>query len=233
MDKILAGIERFHRDEAPALLPLLGRLVKDGQEPKAMLITCSDSRVVPDLVSSTDPGDLFIVRNVGNIVPPAEDQVFTNAASTGAAIEFAIEALGVRDIIVMGHGDCGACKAIRKAEATGLAHLDAWLANGKPALHRYLVDRTHDGRPEEPEYDALSKLNVVIQLENLASYPSVQRRLVDGELKLHGWWFDIEEAHVYAYDLGDRTFKPIERVYGGPLKTGSAAPERATEPVQA
>ncbi|RYG75671.1 hypothetical protein EON77_10930, partial [bacterium] len=141
------------------------------------------------------------------------------SASTGAAIEYAVEVLGVKDIIIMGHGDCGAMKALEKNELTNLPFLDAWLSNAKPALYRYFVARQSqtgdiaDVPHEHAPYDELSQVNVVVQLEHLTSYPSVQDRIVSGELKVHGWWFDLVNAHVLAYDLQDRHFRPIEDVY--------------------
>lgn len=219
MKKILSGIQRFHNDKAASYIEPLRKLVKEGQRPTAMLVTCSDSRMLPDIISSVDPGDLFIVRNIGNIIPLGGEPADPGSASTGAAIEYSIEVLGVKHIIIMGHGDCGAMKALEKNEATKLPFLDAWLSNAKPALHRYFVARQSQGGDmadvphEHPGYDDLSQINVTVQLEHLASYPSVQERIVSGELKLHGWWFDLVNAHVLAYDSSTRTFRPIEDVY--------------------
>lgn len=219
MYKILKGIQRFHRTKAPAYIEPLRQLVRDGQKPSALLVTCSDSRMLPDIISSVDPGDLFIVRNIGNIIPLGGEAADAGSASTGAAIEYAIEVLGVKDIIIMGHGDCGAMKALEKNEPTNLPFLDAWLSNAKPALHRYFVglqsQSSHmaDVPHEHNSYDELSQVNVTVQLEHLTSYPSVQARIISGELKVHGWWFDLVNAHVLAYDLETRSFRPIEDVY--------------------
>ncbi len=210
MKKILQGVQNFHKTKAPSFVGPLRQLVKDGQRPSAMLVTCSDSRMLPDVISSVDPGDLFIVRNVGNIIPLTGAEAVAESLSTGAAIEFAVEALGVKDIIIMGHGDCGAMKQLGKSEPSGLQHLDNWLLNARPALHRFLVASQKD---DHADHDTLSKINVVVQLEHLTSYPSIQARILSGELKVHGWWFDLNEAHVMAYDLADGTFKTIEDVY--------------------
>ena len=218
IEKIVRGIDRFHVEKAPTLIDDLRRLVNDGQQPAAMLVTCSDSRMLPDIISSTDPGDLFIVRNIGNVIPLAGGEVLTNAASTGAAIEFAVEVLNVRDIIVMGHGDCGAMKQLSYNEASGLPHLDSWLENARPAFHRYLVaQQAVTDAVEDASHDVLSKINVVLQLEHLTSYPSVQNRVKSGELKLHGWWFDLSKAKVTAYDFTEARFKPFNEVYAKAL----------------
>lgn len=206
MKAIVQSIEKYQHEHQAEILPLMNRLADEGQKPRALLLSCSDSRVVPGIIAATNPGTLFTVRNVGNIVPMAETRaetaVSSNAASTGAAIEFALEVLDVPNIIILGHADCGAMKQLEKEEDSGLPHLEAWLENAKPALNRYTVVSQEEREEDKglKTYDALSRINVGVQLENLASYPSVQRRMKEGTLRLHGWWFDLRSASVQALD---------------------------------
>lgn len=211
MEKIARAIAAFHRRDADRIAhaDLLS-----GQDPQAMLITCSDSRMVPGVIAAADPGDLFIVRNVGNLIPLVNPgMAITHSASTGAAIEFALEVLGVKDIVVMGHRDCGAMKAIARNVPTELPLLDSWLENARPALHRFIVAKSGGGiNPEIPDHDALSMINVAVQMEHLASYPSVAERVGGGGLRLHGWWFDLGSGRVRAYDLASGEFGRFEDV---------------------
>lgn len=214
MDHIRTGIQKYQSGRSPELLELMRDLVANGQKPTATLVTCSDSRVLPEIITASTPGSVFIVRNVGNIVPVAVggsdgEEPLTSDTSVGAAIEFSLEVLGVEHLIVMGHSDCGAMKAVKGAKATNLSHLDSWLENARPSLHRYLVEQHLHKGDEDLAHDAVSKLNVISQLENLASYPNVQSRLSSGKVTLHGWWYKIDEAELYEYDSSTRKFRPF------------------------
>jgi carbonic anhydrase len=205
--KLRAGIVDFHKNVRPAYRERFAKLAL-GQSPDSLLIACSDSRVVPNLFASTEPGDLFVVRNVGNLVPPcgADGRVLTDR-SEGAAIEFATNFLGVKDIVVCGHSECGAVRAI----ATGFRpdaspNLDDWLAVGVPVLDRPDV-ATLD--PALSAINRLSQLSVLQQLDNLRTYASVRERERAGTLKLHAWWFDLAEAEVLEFHSDDGKFRVI------------------------
>lgn len=210
MHKLLAGIIDYRRHVRPAYAETFARLALT-QAPDTLMVACSDSRVVPNLFASTDPGDLFVVRNVGNFIPPFE-RVDPRDRAAGAAIEFSTEVLGVRDIVVVGHSECGAMRALLGStlpESTPT--LRAWLDLGRPALE-HLSDPIS---PDLPTHDRLSQLNVLQQLENLRTYPGVATRIAAGALKLHAWWFDIAHADVLAWHVARHRFEPIEEPTAG------------------
>jgi carbonic anhydrase len=179
--------------------------------PDALFITCSDSPVVPDLLASTDPGDLVTMRNVGNLIPSATlDGASTGDLSEASAIESAVLALKVSNIVVCGHSECGAMKAML-ARTPGLKapNLDKWLYHANTSVFRL----EHEG-PLDPAlepYDQLSQLNVLVQLENLMSYSIVKSHVAAGSLVVSGWWFDIATGSMYAYERGSRSFEIIDR----------------------
>ena len=183
------------------------KLVEEGQSPKALFIGCSDSRVMPAMITGSGPGDLFIVRNIGNFVPPfSPDNDFH---ATAAAIEYAVSHLEVSDIIVCGHSDCGAIKACFESHkpTEENIHTVKWLQLGEPA--RNLALRSLPGDSLEAQRDFAEKASVVFQLENLLSYPPVRRRVDAGTLFLHGWHYDLSNGEIYYFDEIDLEFKPL------------------------
>lgn len=198
MKKLIRGIVQFRRHARPDYREAFARLAL-GQAPDALLIACSDSRVVPNLFASADPGDLFVVRNVGNLVAPAGGEGATEGdRSEAAAIEFALAQLPVTDIIVCGHSECGAMQALLKGrEAVAPVHLRAWLRHADESLGR--LGRI-SADPALARHNQLSQLNVLTQIEHLKTYPMVQQRVNAGKLRLHGWWFELHNADVYAYE---------------------------------
>lgn len=159
-----------------------------GQNPDCLFIACSDSRVAANVFASTDPGDLFVVRNLGNIMPP-----FPDKGSAVAALEFSLETLKVSHIVVCGHSDCGAMRALaHNSSNLPPTPLGAWL--------RHAQDAANAGFPDQ---DSLSKKNVALQLENLRSHPKVREKEAAGSLKLHGIWFNIRLAEVYYLETSD------------------------------
>lgn len=220
MKKLVRGIVDFRRTRRPEYRERFGHLVK-GQSPDALMIACSDSRVVPNTFASTDPGDLFVVRNVGNLVPVCgESGHSTSDESEAAAIEFAIEQLKVSDIIVCGHSECGAIQAICSGRQTiAQPNLRAWLRHGEPAL---LDDEARPGASGLLLLDKAlsatnrtSQMNVLCQIGHLKTYPIVRERLASGELNLHAWWFDIGRADVYAFDESAGRFLLIDEQGAG------------------
>ncbi len=180
-----------------------------GQHPDTLFIGCADSRVVPHLLSSAEPGDLFVHRNVGNLVPPADvSGRSVGDRSEAAMIEYAVAVLGVRDLVVCGHSNCGAMKALLVGVPPGAPNLDEWLSLARGALDDDAFSpRLGEGRARE---DLLSQRNVLCQLANVATYPLVRRAIEEGSLALHGWWFDIGEAEVLVWDAGAARFASLD-----------------------
>lgn len=216
MKKLIRGLLEFQRHTLPSYRATFARLAK-GQTPDCLFISCADSRVVPNLLVSTDPGDLFTVRNVGNLVPPATAAGHSTLdRSEAAAIEFALGSLPVTDLVVCGHSGCGAMKALLAGgRIEGAPNLEQWLAHGTPALEALRAGEQLG--VEWPEADRLSQLNVLAQLEHIKTYPIVRERLAAGALRLHGWWFDIAQAQVHAYRPSLARFLPIDEVEGEAL----------------
>ena len=205
MRKLVQGIVDFRNRVRPIARETFARLAL-GQKPDVLFIACSDSRVAINVFASTEPGDLFVVRNPGNIVSPAAaDGLSVADESEAAAIEFAVGQLEVRDIIVCGHSSCGAMTALlRGRESVSTPHLRSWLRHAERALER-APDRT-----AAEAVDRLSQANVLLQLEHLRTYPVVERAEKESGLRLHAFWFDIGNAEVLAYDPGQDRFVPLD-----------------------
>jgi carbonic anhydrase len=208
MEQLIAGVHKFQQDEFGNYRKLFRKLSQDGQNPHTLFITCSDSRVLAELITQSKPGDLFVVKNVGNIVPPASATGSTN--STAAAIEFAVETLRVSDIVICGHSQCGAMSALLGENPAGksMPHLREWLKLAAPVLETMRTQYIHLTKMAE-RMDAAAAENVLFALENLHSYPCVQDRLMDGTLRLHGWFFQIATAELFAYDPELLQFQPL------------------------
>jgi len=184
-------------------------LVEQGQNPKALFIGCSDSRVMPALITGSKPGDLFIVRNIGNFVPPFKPDADYHA--TASAIEYAVSVLQISDIIVCGHSHCGAISALYKdIRATPEnIHTIKWLELGQEAKKVAMLTCQEKGKEELLRYT--EKLSVVFQLENLLTYPAVARGVDEGRIFLHGWHYDIENGNIEYYDDENFEFKPLSQ----------------------
>ncbi|PTH88834.1 carbonic anhydrase [Streptomyces sp. A244] len=170
------------------------RKLAEGQYPEALFITCSDSRVIPAMITGARPGEIFELRNAGNIVPPYGRP---GASGEAATIEYALEVLGVQDIVVCGHSHCGAMGALKSGDdLSALPGVDAWLRIARPELTSVL-----ESAPDDPSLPEVSQGNVVNQLAALRSYPVVRQRLDSGRLRLHGWYYEVDTGFVY--ELGD------------------------------
>ncbi|MFJ2934986.1 SulP family inorganic anion transporter [Streptomyces sp. NPDC087219] len=198
--KLASGIGKFQRNTAPLVRDELARLAREGQTPSQLFLTCADSRLVTSMITSSGPGDLFTVRNVGNLVPlPGEE---SGDDSVAAAIEYAVEVLRVESITVCGHSGCGAMQALLNAGPDDPpTPLRRWLRHGRPSLER-MASRRHawariSGRLPADAVEQLCLTNVVQQLEHLRAYESVARRLAEGTLSLHGVYFHVGEAQAY------------------------------------
>ena len=207
MKKLLQGIADFRRRRPADHADILAKLALT-QAPDALLVCCADSRVAPDVFASVEPGDLLVVRNVGNLVPRyVESPTATRAgASVPAAIELAIRSLHVRDVIVCGHSACAAMRALQAGERLeNEPHLAAWLRHGEPAL-----DGLGAAPPGLSPDDHLSRQSTRLQLDNLRTYPFVRDAEAAGALRLHAWWFDIGRAEVLDYDAPTGRFVPLD-----------------------
>lgn len=215
MRQLLQGVRAFHDavHSDPALRGAYRHLAS-GQQPDTLYVGCSDSRVVPHLLSTAEPGDLFVVRNVGNMIPRSSEQgVSIGDRSEAAVLEYAILHLKVSDIVVCGHSSCGAMSALCDGiNGEANPNLAEWLQHGKPALDATLFPSSvGEGRTRR---DATSQRNVLQQLRHVRTYPFVADAIEAGRLRLHGWWFDIGEPAVHAFQESSQRFLPIEHAYG-------------------
>ncbi|MFO0796078.1 MAG: SulP family inorganic anion transporter [Gemmataceae bacterium] len=202
MDKLIAGLRHFREHVFWERKEVFERSAK-GQKPLAMLVTCSDSRVLPDQLTQADPGDLFVHRNAGNLVPPPG-----SPTGEAATIEYAVRALGVTDIVVCGHYRCGAVKALlHPDDAGGMPEVRGWLAHA--AGTKDVMDREHPELAGEGQWDRAVEVNVLVQLRNLAEHPVVAAGLAAGTLRLHAWVLRFESGDVLAYDPHGNRFTPL------------------------
>jgi len=207
MQRLIEGVHKFRREEFGRYRELFARLSREGQNPHTLFITCSDSRVLAELVTQSQPGDLFVVKNAGNIVPPAAVSGSTN--STAAAIEYAVHILGVTDIVVCGHTQCGAMTALLNGlpDPAAMPHAAAWLEVAAPV--REIVRRDYAHLDEAARVTAAAAENVLFALENLHGYPVVAQRLNASKLRIQGWCFKIDTAEMFAYEPGVGQFQPL------------------------
>jgi len=209
MQKLIQGIHKFQEENFRPLQGLFERLSK-GQNPETLFITCSDSRIDPNMLTRSQPGDLFILRNAGNIVPPH------GAANGGeaATIEFAVVALGVKDIIICGHSHCGAMQGLLHPEkVAALPAVSSWLSHAETTCR--IVRDNYGHLDGDRLVTATVEENVLVQLENLRTLPAVASRLVKGDLHVHGWVYKIETGEVFAYDSTNGQFVPLAQYQPG------------------
>ncbi|MDZ5458874.1 carbonic anhydrase [Azohydromonas lata] len=212
-DELLQRLRRFHDDAFPRYEQHFKALVDEGQHPTTPFIGCSDSRLVPHLLTGAQPGELFLVRNVGALVPPYDGSAGYHG--TAAAIEFAVLQLQVQRIVVCGHSHCGAMQALYGEVSPEARNLNVWLDLAREAA-----------LPVVPTPEALRRTEqraVVLQLERLMDYPMVRRRVQARELTLHGWHYVIEDGEVHVFDVRRGAFVPASRAEHsgtGPYKDG-------------
>lgn len=221
MQKLVHGVHHFQNTAFSSHRELFERLSR-GQNPETMFITCSDSRINPNLLTSTGPGDLFILRNAGNLIPPEG----SGWGSELATIEYAVAALGVHDIIVCGHTDCGAIKALLDPQALqALPAMDHWLQHASDTRH--IVLQNYPELTDQAQHHIAVQENVLVQLDHLRTHPAVAERLADGTLHLHGWVYHLGTGKVFAYDIAEDEFLPIA---SKPV-TPDGPPQQATRPI--
>jgi carbonic anhydrase len=205
LEKLISGIHRFQADVFAPNRAFFCKLA-DGQNPKALFITCSDSRMVPDLICQTDPGDLFVLRNAGNIVPPYAPGCPSGEAAT---IEYAIRGLGIRDVVICGHTGCGAMQAVADPQCTAkMPRVRQWLEHAQASEE--IVCTCYSDLTGVARAKVLVQENVLTQLEHLRTHPAVAAALAAGELKLHAWVYKMETGEVFAYDPESGQYAPLE-----------------------
>ncbi|GAA5785742.1 carbonic anhydrase [Chitiniphilus shinanonensis] len=203
MKKLFEGAHRFRTQTHPYRRQLFRTLAK-GQRPEVLFITCSDSRIDPNLLTHTEPGDLFVLRNAGNIVPPHG----SGGGGEQATIDYAVEVLGVEHIVVCGHTDCGAMKALfDPASLEGLPTVGRWLSYAEAT--RSVVRCTCQQLPAGEQLDEAIRQNVRVQLNHLRTIPSVNARLAQRRLQLHGWVYDIAQGDVLVLDEASGLFSSL------------------------
>jgi carbonic anhydrase len=208
-------VRRFRAQVYPKRQELFDSLA-NGQSPHTLFITCADSRISPEMITQSDPGELFVCRNIGNVVPAYGEML----GGVSAVVEYACEGLGVSDIVICGHSDCGAMKALLTPDADILRRMptvSSWLRNAEAA--RSVVEMTQSDLDAPGKLSALVEQNVRVQLANLRTHPSVAARLAAGTLALHGWVFGIDRGTISVFDEREQRLLPIE-----PVKVGAAVP---------
>ncbi|MBP5943679.1 MULTISPECIES: carbonic anhydrase [Pseudomonas] len=214
--QIVDGFLHFHHEVFPQQEELFKKLAT-AQAPKAMFITCADSRIVPELITHSSPGDLFVTRNVGNVVPPYGQM--NGGVST--AIEYAVLALGVQHIIICGHSDCGAMRAVLNPDSLEkMPTVKAWLRHAEVA--KTMVHENCNCADEKESMPILTEENVIAQLQHLRTHPSVASRMANGQLFIHGWVYNIETSEIKAYDADQGRFLPLDGSHPIPVATPKA-----------
>ena len=210
------GMVEFERRTSELVRPMLSRLA-DVHEPETLFLTCGDARIVPNLITSSGPGDLFTIRNIGNLVPDHATCAEGADASIGASLEFAVDVLKVREIVVCGHSSCGAMKALLGGAPADAPALRSWLGHAAPSLARARSRPpvTIDGELPESEADRLALHNVLEQLDRLREYPTIARAEARGDVELLGMYFDVGAARGHLYDPESEVFEPV----GQPIVT--------------
>jgi len=220
MPHFAAGVIRFQNEVYPAKKELFEKLSK-GQVPEALFITCSDSRIETAMITQTDPGELFVCRNAGNIVPPHTN----HTGGMTASIEFAVCALDVPHIVVCGHTECGAMKgAMDPSGLDSLPHVREWLGYSKAAVD--VVQEIAGDASETEKMHLLLEQNVVLQLQHLKTHPSVAAKLAKGTIVLHGWVYDIKSGDVSAFDETKNEFVSVDTRYASEFAAMQQAKNR-------
>jgi carbonic anhydrase len=217
MKAIIEGVLKFQKEAFPIRSDLFKKLATT-QHPNTLFITCSDSRVVPELLTQQEPGDIFVIRNAGNIVPAYGPE----PGGVSATVEYAVAVLGVTDIVICGHSDCGAMTAISACKC--MDHLPAvanWLKHADSAK---AVNASRSHASAEARLNSLVRENVIAQLTNLKTHPSVALALEQGRLTLHGWVYDIATGSIVALESDTKRFVPLNEF----LETLTTPPKRST-----
>jgi carbonic anhydrase len=205
LDKLKAGIRQFQTDIYPAQVETYRKAASEPQQPAALIITCADSRIDPELITQSGPGEIFVTRNIGNLVPAYGEML----GGVSAVIEYAVSALKVKHIAICGHSDCGAMKALlNPASLESLSSVKHWMRNAEAALS--VADSLAEaGEDPKNRLKRLTEENVLLQVQHLRTHPSVAGAAAREELTLSGWVYDIGTGHVRISENGARTFNTL------------------------
>ncbi len=209
VERLFDGVREFRDNVFPERREQFEELAK-GQNPRILFITCADSRVVPEMITQTEPGELFVCRNIGNIVPAYGEMM----GGVSAVVEYAVVALGVSDIVVCGHSNCGAMAGLLRdpAKLDSMPTVRSWLRNAHAA--RSVVEVLHPELEGDDKIQALVEQNVVTQLQHLGTHPAVAAGVAAGKLELHGWVYDIETGSINLHDVSQGKMVPFEESQG-------------------
>jgi len=205
LGQLKAGIRRFQTEVYPAQEETYRRAATEPQRPRALIVTCADSRIDPELITGSGPGDLFVTRNIGNLVPAYGEML----GGVSAVIEYAVMALKVRHVVICGHTDCGAMKALQHPESMeGMPTVKTWMRNAAAAVSVADSLAEKDEKPSE-RLTRLTRENVLLQLQHLRTHPSVAGAMAREELTISGWVYDIATGEVRISDDGGRVFRAV------------------------
>ena len=210
MDDIFEGVFKFKNEDYEKYKNLFAEL-ENGQNPHTLFIGCSDSRVVPSLITKTLPGELFMVRNIANMVPPYRET--EEYVSTTSAIEFAIEVLNVKNIVVCGHSNCGGCASLYKSEEElkNVPHVRKWLELANP-VKEYVLNNINTEEGKNIQKSLMTEqFNIVHQVNNLFTYPFIKEKYINKEINIYGWYYMIATGEVYNYDKENGSFTVIAK----------------------
>ncbi len=205
LEQLKSGVRRFQTEVYPERAEMYAQAASEPQRPHTLFITCADSRIDPNEITGTGPGEVFVTRNIGNMVPAYGEML----GGVSAVIEFAVAGLKVKHVVVCGHSDCGAMKALLAPESTAsLPSVANWLKNAHAALP--VAKTVHERSPEREILPTVTEENVLLQLQHLKTHPSVAGAIAQGELTVSGWIYEIGTGHVRVAEDGSRSFTPIE-----------------------
>jgi carbonic anhydrase len=203
-ERLLNGVRQFRKNVFPKRREVYEQVVQEGQEPHTLFITCADSRIDPEVITQSGPGDIFVARNIGNIVPAYGDVL----GGVSAVIEYAVSALEVDQVVICGHSDCGAMKGLMHQEALNkMPTVQRWLRNAHTALS--VAEALSSNVDESTFLHRLIEQNVVLQVNHLRTHPSVAGRIAQGNLAVYGWLYDIASGTVFNYNEADARFEEI------------------------
>jgi carbonic anhydrase len=209
LDKLKEGVRKFRTEIYPQRADAFTQAVSEPQQPQTLFITCADSRIDPVELTGSSTGDIFVTRNIGNMVPAYGEML----GGVSAVIEYAVSALKVKHVVICGHSDCGAMKALLDPSSTAkMPTVTSWLKNAHAALSiaETLHERELEEHHERPLLDVLTEQNVLLQMQHLKTHPSVAGAMAADELTISGWIYNIGDGHVCVTEDGQRTFTPIE-----------------------
>lgn len=210
MKKLLSGIIDFRRRFLKRYREKFSKLAWIGQSPDLLLVSCCDSRVAPNVFASTNPGDVFALRNIGNLIPPYSPDQPTDP-SAAAAVDYSIFALKVCDIVICGHSECGAMASFfKKDDPIPSPSLKKWLHYAEPSYEKFCALPSHSA--DLSATNLLSQINVLQQIEHLKTYPEVRTRWQAHQLRIHGWWFDLSSGDIYYYSEKEKKFILLDEV---------------------